>query len=74
MEVVQDEHPATLNKAGQMQTLLTLRVVKELVAGQQILCNYGDSYWGAVVADAGGTIALCTPTLTPFTLSRPPCS
>jgi hypothetical protein len=55
VQVVQDEHPATLNLAGHMHGLLTLRVVKPITAGQQVFCDYGPQFWGSTTVDAKGS-------------------
>ena len=56
VQVVQDEHPATLNLAGHMHGLLTLRVVKSITAGQQVFCDYGPDFWGSTTVDARGSL------------------
>jgi hypothetical protein len=54
VQVVQDEHPATLYISGQLTALLTVRAVSEILAGQQLLCEYGPLYWGSNVVNAQG--------------------
>ena len=54
VQVVQDEHPATLYMTGQLTALLTVRAVSEILGGQQLLCEYGPLYWGSNVVNAQG--------------------
>ncbi len=75
VQVVQDEHPATLFMTGQLPALLTIRAVVEILGGQQLFCEYGPLYWGSNVVNAQGVsfgLCTCTPH-TPFPHFRPAC-
>ena len=56
VQVVQDEHPATLFMTGLVPALLTVRAVVEILAGQQLFCEYGPLYWGSNVVNAQGPV------------------
>ena len=56
VQVMQDKHPATLFMTELLPALLTVRAVVEILAGQQLLCEYGPLYWGSNVVNAQGPV------------------
>ena len=54
VHIVQDEHPATLYLSNLLHRLLTIKVVRDIQPGEQLLCSYGTKFWEEAVRNENG--------------------